>query len=303
MSLLLPDHDTKRDCVFKVGGRDPNASGAKAACHSDPLHSVPCDGNWFQRGPDGPFRLDDPRPSLHSLRVGTVTLRWLADAYLEVRRRLVNSLLERLRRRLRELGRPLNEGPASDGGRNSSNPNAGDAPQRRTEIKPTSRPSARDGDRTGNQGRPPEQQPPAPNSTRLKAAVFAKRRHSAPQRQAGSLWGPTSILGIGDGEARDAQTERLALTPSQGFGGGVESAPAPLWAPDQPLPPFDVRATGLTPLAGAEPLDGAYAFGSTTEFTWTLPDTLKFGPSCEGNHPVPSLAMDDQPTRRNSSPQ
>lgn len=228
-------------------------------------------------------------------------MRWPADAHLEVRRRLVNSLLERLRRRLRELGRPLHEGLPSDGRRDSSHPNAGDAPQRRTEIEPTSRPSARDGDWTGNQGRLPEQQPPAPTSTRLKAAVFAKRRQSAPQRQAGSLWGPTSILGIGDGEARDAQTERLALTPSQGFGARVESAAAPLWAPDQPLPPFDVRATVLTPLAGAEPLDGAYAFGSTTEIAWTEPETLKFGPSCEGNHPVPSLAMDDQPTRGSSS--
>lgn len=195
MSLLLPDHDTKRPSVFKVGGRDPDASEAMAPNSPDPLHPVPCDGGWFRWGPSGSFRLDEPRPPLHSHRVGTATLRWLADAHLEVRRRLVNSLLERLRRRLRELGRPLHEEPSSDGRRPSSRAPADDAPQCRTEIELSQR--SRNADRTGS-GEParlPAQQPPPPTSTRLKAAVFSKKRHPMPQRQADTIWGPTSFLG------------------------------------------------------------------------------------------------------------
>ena len=197
MLLLLPDHDTKRDCVFKIGGRDPNASGARAPRHSEPLHPVPGDGGWFRRGPVGSFRLDERRPPLHSHGGGIATMRWPADAHLEVRRRLVNSLLERLRRRLRELGRPLREGLPSDGRRHSSNAPADEAPPRRTEIE-LSHPS-RSADRTGS-GEPtrlPAQQPPPPTSTRLKAAVFSKKRQPVPQRQSSSIWGSASILQVG----------------------------------------------------------------------------------------------------------
>jgi hypothetical protein len=121
--------------------------------------------------------------SLHSHQVNTEPRPCRADVHLEVRRRLVNSLLERLRFRLRELGRPLREGPSSDGGRHSSHADTGDAPQRRTEIEPTSRRQASDRTGAGEEARLPAQQPPPPKSTRLKAAVFSKKRQPGPQRQ------------------------------------------------------------------------------------------------------------------------
>ncbi len=97
--------------------------------------------------------------SLHSHQVNTEPRPCRADVHLEVRRRLVNSLLERLRLRLRELGRPLREGPSSDGGRHSSRADTGDAPQRRTEIEPTSRRQASDRTGAGEEARLPAQQP------------------------------------------------------------------------------------------------------------------------------------------------
>jgi hypothetical protein len=148
ISLLLPDHDTKRPCVFKVGGCDPDASGP---WHPNPLIRCircPATAAGFGGGRVGRFGWTNLGYPLHSHRVGTATLRWLADAHLEVRRRLVNSLLERLRRRLRELGRPLHEEPSSDGRRPSSRAPADDAPQCRTEIELSQR--SRNADRTGS---------------------------------------------------------------------------------------------------------------------------------------------------------
>ena len=149
--------------------------------------------------------------SLHSHQVNTEPRPCRVNVHLEVRRRLVNTLLERLRLRLRELGRPLREGPSSDGGRHSSRADAGDAPQRRTEIEPTSRRQASDRTGAGEEARLPAQQPPPPKSTRLKAAVFSKKRQSGPQRQAGTIWGPTSFLDIGNAAIGDAQPERPRL--------------------------------------------------------------------------------------------
>ena len=292
MSLLLPDHDTKRDCVFKIGGRDPNASGARAPRHFDPLHPVPGDGGWFRRGPSGSFRLDEPRPSLHSHWVGTATMRWLADAHPEVRRRLVNSLLERLRRRLRELGRPLREGPSLDGRRHSSRAAADDAPPRRTEIE-LSHPS-RSADQTGSgeQASLPAQQPPPPRSTRLKAAVFSKKRHPAQQRPSGAIWGPTSFLDAGIGRTVGDKTESSPLfmfevcpvatvaelstnvarwpgqplpatLPSLELGAGVAHLPS--WTSEQ----TQAKAAGYPgtspPWDGASPLEGAPSFDSGWE--------------------------------------
>ena len=302
MSLLLPDHDTKRDCVFKIGGRDPDASGTRAPSHSDPLHPVPCDGGWFRRGPGGSFRLDEPRPPLHSHRVGTATLRWLADAHLEVRRRLVNSLLERLRRRLLELGRPLREGLPSDGRRHSSNAPADDAPPRRTEIE-VSHPS-RSADRTasGEQAQLPAQQPPPPTSTRLKAAVFSKKRHPMPQRQADSIWGPTSFLGAStntiDGcSAPQPHLSRIPMFQVDPASGASElnqdtqawptqlptaavdafTAPASLdpWSLGPNRAP-QMAATCADPSSlayeGAAPLEGARAFGPAVEHAVSPPE-------------------------------
>ncbi len=300
--MLLPDHDTRGSCVFKVGGRDPDASGARAPSHSAPLHQVPGAGGWFRQGPGGSFRLDDPRPSLHSHRVGTATLRRLADVHLEVRRRLVNSLLERLRRRLRELGRPLREGPSLDGRTHSSHAAADDAPPRRTEIE-FSHPS-RSADRTGS-GEPtrlPAQQPPTPTSTRLKAAVFSKRRHPTPQRQAGSIWGPTSFLGVGNGARGAEKAGRSTLlmhdadpvttgpgssaevmswstrpppTAAEAFSTTVDPGHPPWWAPEQSQPAANVADT-LAPLfsAGA-PIAGAPALVTTPQATQPVTVTLQ----------------------------
>lgn len=301
MSLLLPDHDTKRDCVFKIGGRDPNASGARAPRHSDPLHPVPGDGGWFRRGPSGSFRLDEPRPSLHSHWVGTATLRWLADAHLEVRRRLVNSLLERLRRRLRELGRPLREGPSLDGRRHSSCAAADDAPSRRTEIE-LSHPS-RSADRTGSGERAslPAQQPPPPRSTRLKAAVFSKKRHPGPHRHTGPVWGPTSFLDIGMTAAAADRGGRTPLTlfdteavatgagpRSDRMQGPLGQPPAtastfeacaevttrPWWSSEPPLTQDNAADLPAPRLVGATPLECAPALAIDPETSRQVPETL-----------------------------
>jgi len=292
MSLLLPDHDTKGSCAFKVGGRDPDAGRARAPSHSDPLHPVPGDGGWFQRGPGGSFRLDEPRPPLHSHRVGTATLRWLADAHLEVRRRLVNSLLERLRRRLRELGRPLSEAPPSEGGRHPAHAHAGDAPQRRTEIEPTSQRQCSDRSGTGQEARLPAQQPPPPSSTRLKAAVFSKKRLPSPQRHSGTIWGPTSYLDCGSAAIGEAKPEWHPLvlsgvtlaTAGTGSSSTSESwttqpAPASLghfatsadfaqypWRiQEQPEPTRGIADTFMSTLSPAVPVVGATALGPNME--------------------------------------
>ena len=302
MSLLLPDHDTKGSCVFKFGGRDRDASGARAPSHSDPLQLVPGGGSCFRRGPGGSFRLDERRPPLHSHGGGIATMRWLADAHLEVRRRLVNSLLERLRRRLRELGRPLHEGPSLDGRRHSSHAPADDAPPRRTEIE-LSHPS-RSADRAGSgeQARLPAQQPPPPTSTRLKAAVFSKKRHPTPQRQAGSIWGPTSFLDVGNG-ARGAETagrstllilEADPVTAGPGsraevmswstrpppmaaeaFSITVDPGHPPWWMPEQSQPPANVPDTLAPMFSGGAPISGAPALVTTSEASQPVSVTLQ----------------------------
>lgn len=302
MSLLLPDHDTKGSCVFKIDRRDPNARGARALSHSDPLHPVLGDGGCFRRGPGGSFRLDEPRPPLHSHRGGIATKRWPADAHLEVRRRFVNSLLERLRRRLRELGRPLHEEPSSDGRRPSSRATADDAPQCRTEIELSQR--SRNADRTGS-GEParlPAQQPPPPTSTRLKAAVFSKKRHPTPQRQAGSIWGPTSFLDVGNG-ARGAEkagrstllmleadpvttgpgssaevmswSTRPPSTAAEAFSITVDPGHPQWWIPEQSQPPANVPDTLPPMFSGGAPIAGAPALVTTPDATQPVSVTLQ----------------------------
>lgn len=204
----------------------------------------------------------------------------------------MNSLLERLRRRLRELGRPVSEAPPSEGGRRSSHAPDDNAPPRRTEIE-LSHPS-RSADRAGS-GEPtrlPAQQPPPPTSTRLKAAVFSKKRHPPPQRQAGSIWGPTFFLDVGIGRTGGDKTDRSPLfmfevspvatvaglstnvaqwpgqplpatLPSLGLGAGVAHLPS--WTAEQ----TQAKAAGYPgtshPWDGASPLEGAPSFDSGWE--------------------------------------
>jgi hypothetical protein len=215
---------------------------------------------------------------------------------------LVNSLLERLRRRLRELGRPLREGLSSNGGRHSSRADASDAPQRRTEIEPTSRRQASDRTGVGEEARLPAQQPPPPKSTRLKVAVFSKKRHPGPQRQAGTLWGPTSFLDMGTSAAGDDKGDRSPLVlfdtgpvanvaastpdamswptrPPPGtahtFETSADFANQPWWTPEQLQTQANMADSPAPPLGGATPLDGAPALGLNAETSRRMPETLQ----------------------------
>lgn len=214
----------------------------------------------------------------------------------------MNSLLERLRRRLRELGRPRSEGPPSDGRRHSPHAPADDVPPRQTEIE-LSHPS-RSADRTGNgeQVRLPAQQPPPPTSTRLKAAVFSKKRHPAPQRQSGSIWGPTSFLDVGHGARGAEMADRatlLMLEPdpvSTGPGSGaevmswptrppptaadtfsinVDPAHPPWWTTEQSQLPANLPDTTPPPFSGAAPIAGAPALVTSPEASQPLSVTLQ----------------------------
>lgn len=204
----------------------------------------------------------------------------------------MNSLLERLRRRLRALGRPLSEAPPSEGGRHSAHTHAGDAPRRRTEIEPSSQRQCSDRSGTGQEARLPAQQPPPPSSTRLKAAIFSKKRLPSPPSQSGTIWGPTSYLDCGGAAIGEAKPERHPLilsgvTPatagtgssstleswttqpapmsSHGFPISADFAQHPWWIPEQPEPTRGVADTFMSTLSPAEPLVGATAPGPNTE--------------------------------------
>lgn len=214
----------------------------------------------------------------------------------------MNSLLERLRRRLRELGRPLSEAPQSEGGRHSSHAHAGDAPQRRTEIEPTSQRQCSDRSGTGQEARLPAQQPPPPSSTRLKAAFFSKKRHPSPQRQSGTIWGPTSFLDVGTSAEGDDKTNRSSLMlfeagpvasgatatselmswPTQPppaaadtFGTGADVAHRLWWTPEPRQTQAKLVDSFEPPLGGATPLDGALALGQNSENFRRMPETLQ----------------------------
>lgn len=214
----------------------------------------------------------------------------------------MNSLLKRLRHRLRELGRPLSEGPSSDGGRRSSHANAGDAPQRRTEIEPPSQRQCSDRSGTGQAARLPAQQPPPPTSTRLKAAVFSKKRPPAPRRQSGTIWGPTSFLDVGTRAEGDDKTDRSSLmlfeagpvasgatatselmswptrpppAAADTFGTDADVAHRLWWTPEQRQTQAKLVDSFEPPLGGATPLDGALALGQNSENSRRVPETLQ----------------------------
>lgn len=214
----------------------------------------------------------------------------------------VLSLLERLRRRLREVERPQPEGASSDGGRHSSRADAGDPPQRRTELEPTSRRQASDRTGPGEEARLPAQQPPPLKSTRLKVAVFSKKRQPGPQRQAGALWGPASFLDAGTSTAGDDKGDRLPLvlfdTGPVANGAGstpdVVSWPArphpatahlfensadfsgqPWLTSEQPQIQANIADSPAPPLGGATPLDGAAALGLNAKTSRHMPEALQ----------------------------
>jgi hypothetical protein len=212
----------------------------------------------------------------------------------------VNSLLERLRRRLRELGRPVSEAPPSEGGRHSAHAYAGDAPQRRTEIEPTSQRQCSDRSGTGQEARLPAQQPPPPRSTRLKAAVFSKKRHPGPHRHTGPVWGPTSFLDIGMTAAAADRGDRTPLTlfdteavatgagpRSDRMQGPLGQPPAtastfeacadvttrPWWSSEPPLTQDNAADLPAPRLVGATPLECAPALAMNPEKSRHMPET------------------------------
>jgi hypothetical protein len=230
----------------------------------------------------------------------------------------VNSLLERLRRRLRELGRPLSEEPLSEVGRHSPHAPADDVPPRRTEIE-LSHPS-RNADRTGNgeQARLPAQQPPPPTSTRLKAAVFSKQRHPAKPRQSGAMWGPTSFLDVGidctasdktdrspllmfeaspvstgagstANELRWPERPQLATLTSLGLGASVAHPPS--WTAEQTQAQTAGYPETSPPWDGASLLEGAPSLGSGWEHRQELAEAPELTSSLGSASPPASSAV------------
>lgn len=213
----------------------------------------------------------------------------------------MNSLLERLRRRLRELGRQQLDVPPARASAPSSRADPDQCAPRRTEIDSTSRPHISDRMPTGDQSRLPAQQPPPPRSTRLKAAVFSKKRHAGPYRQTGPVWGPTSFLDLGATAAAADTGDRAPLTlfgtEAVAIGAGLRSdvvpwpesqPPAtattfdasanvttrPWWSSEPPLAQDNTAEVPAPRLVGATPLECAPTLAITSETSRQVPETL-----------------------------
>lgn len=133
-------------------------------------------------------------------RIVTVPLPCHNAAQLRCRRTVANearlqSLLERLRRRLRELGQPVRDVRANDDVRSAGRADVGEAPQRRTELTPTLDQQNRNTRAAIRQAGLP-QQPPVPGSSRTRTAVFAKPRKATSKSQPASIFGPTTTESI-----------------------------------------------------------------------------------------------------------
>lgn len=208
----------------------------------------------------------------------------------------MKSLLDRLKRGLRELGQNPRDHARTQIDRAGDRRDGDAAPQRRSENEAASQ--------TPGNGHPqqpgdklPPQQPAPPSSTRLKKAVLSKARRSAAPRQATTIWGagPTassqanSWLGAPAGDQQPAlltganlagvdpdpkASPNVAPASSHGgFFGGAAHHSAPvhdhaLWSPpataaSSPPPPF-----GAAPVEGQPPpslLDGAPSFGRSDD--------------------------------------
>jgi hypothetical protein len=203
----------------------------------------------------------------------------LHRSYLNTRGNFVHSLLERLRQRLRDLGQPLRDAPPAEPARQSSRADVGEATARRTELEPAGSrlAAAQDANRL-------PQQPQAPASTRLKAAVLSKRRGPIPRRATGPTWGQISFLDFGDHanlnirgvdtpaapinahplppeSASDPHnllwTTRQELAVGPCFSSSMDgSSPLP-WHPEPPLWSMDATGTRSGPFCGSASLKGA----------------------------------------------
>lgn len=202
--------------------------------------------------------------------------------HLVTRGTVVNSLLERLRRRLRELGQPQRDAPTGELARRPSHSNVGEATERRTELE-TAGPrqaAAHDPNRL-------LQQPPAPASTRVKAAVLAKRRVPVPRRENGPTWGQTSFLEFGDHANRNAQgagappvlidahpllpdsasdpqnlswSTRQLLAAGHGSSSPLDGSAPLTWERESPSWSVDATGTSSGPFRGSASLQGAAMF-------------------------------------------
>jgi len=129
----------------------------------------------------------------------------------------LQSLLERLRRRLREVGQPARDVRDIDDVRQAGRADVGEAPQRRTELTPTHDRQLQNTRATIDRAKLP-QQPPAPGSSRTRTAVFAKPRKATSKGQPASIFGPTAtesisllrVCGTGDNEQRKSPFESQA---------------------------------------------------------------------------------------------
>lgn len=212
---------------------------------------------------------------------------------------LMHSLLERLRRRLRELGQPTHNASTDEPALRPSHPHVGDATVRRTELEPAGSRHASAQDRNRM---PP--QPPAPASTREKAAFFSKRRQPGPRRQPGTIWGTKSFLEVSMGGTGDDRADRARLTLFSTEPGGVavegsvsdvtswpmrppppttntvatgtDSAAQPWWTPEQALTQANTLDLPVAPLDGATPLDGCPSLVQHSELTRPVAETSSF---------------------------
>lgn len=103
----------------------------------------------------------------------------------------MNSLLERLKRGLRDLGQTARDQARTQVDRGADRRDGDAGPQRRSETDaPPGSPGADGANAKPQNGKLPAQQPaPAAASTRLKKAVLSKARRGAAPRHAGTIWG------------------------------------------------------------------------------------------------------------------
>lgn len=152
-------------------------------------------------------------------RIVTVPLPRHRAAQLRCRRTVtretrLQSLLERLRRRLRELGHPARDVRDIDDVRQAGRADVGEAPQRRTELRPSHDQQLQNTRAAIDQATLP-QQPPAPGSSRTRTAVFARPRKATSEGQPASIFGPTTtesvsllrVCGTGDNDQRKSPFE------------------------------------------------------------------------------------------------
>lgn len=203
--------------------------------------------------------------------------------HLATRGTFVHSLLERLRRRLRDLGQPLRDALPAEPARQPTRADVGEVTVRRTELE-----SADSRHAAAQDPKRLPQQPPPPASTRVKAAVLSKRRGPGPRRTTGPTWGQTSFLEFGDHASRKTQgvdappvlVDAQPLLPDSAsdqhnqlwpthqppapglcFASSLDgSSPLP-WHQETSPCSVDAVGTGSGPFRGFESLEGATMFG------------------------------------------